>query len=286
MNQKIKLGKINCIFFSLLLCSTVYAQKPVTGQVFDPKGEPIVGASVHVKGTEIYSSTDLDGNYYLRNVLLGSDIEVAYIGYSEKKIKYQGQDTINVALGNIERFRWGLTISSGGKTKYIDNVSVRKMVFMGGGGFVFEIPLKNRFFIVPELLFATIQRDYDDYNYDHSVYDRFDQFVYSGKDITLYESHIQVPVNLMKKIKLSNKIDFELFAGLSTSYVFSRGYQYFEENYSAGVNRGGYWDIGTNAGFGFSLSHFFIKMQYHRILTTQVNYDIRNLIYFSYGYLF
>jgi len=237
MNQQIKLGKINCIFFSLLLCSTIYAQKPVTGQVFDSKGEPIVGASVHVKGTEIYSSTDLDGHYYLHDVISGSDIEVAYIGYPEKKIKYQGQDTINVALGNNERFKWGLTIGYMVK----ESSSQEDVNFMGG--FVFEIPLKNRFFIVPELLFVDKNR-------------------------------IQVPIDLMKKIKLSNKVDLGLFSGLRTSYAW---YEKFDNNY---------WNIGINLGFGFSGSHFFYKTQYHYILATQANYDVRNLGYVSIGYLF
>ena len=98
MSRKIKLRKVNFICFLLLFCLTVSAQKLLTGRVLDTKKEPLVGALVHVKGTEISSTTDLDGYFYLSNVKPGCNIEFTYIGYEPKKIKYRGQDTMNVVL--------------------------------------------------------------------------------------------------------------------------------------------------------------------------------------------
>ena len=46
----------------LMTVSMAFAQKTVTGKVVDDLGEPVVGASVLVKGTTIGSATDLDGN--------------------------------------------------------------------------------------------------------------------------------------------------------------------------------------------------------------------------------
>ena len=52
---------------SLLMgMTTVMAQNTkVTGQVLDENGEPVIGASVVVKGTTIGTVTDFDGNFTL-----------------------------------------------------------------------------------------------------------------------------------------------------------------------------------------------------------------------------
>ena len=58
----------NCLrglmFLSLfLVCSTgAYAQGKVTGTVVDASGEPVIGASVMVKGTSNGAVTDLNGD--------------------------------------------------------------------------------------------------------------------------------------------------------------------------------------------------------------------------------
>ena len=79
----------------------------LSGQVVGTDGDPIVGASVHVKGADINSITDLNGHYYLNKVSLGNDIEFTYIGYGDEQIKYQGQDTINIVLKrNRDNGKW------------------------------------------------------------------------------------------------------------------------------------------------------------------------------------
>jgi TonB-linked SusC/RagA family outer membrane protein len=87
------------MFAALLSCiPNICAQKTLTGQVVDSNGEPVIGALVRITGTDAKSSTNLDGYYFLNNIALDSEIEIANIGYAKKKIKYQGQDTINVVL--------------------------------------------------------------------------------------------------------------------------------------------------------------------------------------------
>ena len=45
---------------------TALAQnKVVTGTVYDETGEPVIGATVQVKGTKTGTVTDIDGNYKL-----------------------------------------------------------------------------------------------------------------------------------------------------------------------------------------------------------------------------
>ena len=49
---------------SLFFSFTAVAQnKVVTGTVYDETGEPVIGATVQVKGTNIGTITDYDGNY-------------------------------------------------------------------------------------------------------------------------------------------------------------------------------------------------------------------------------
>nr|WP_298671878.1 TonB-dependent receptor [uncultured Prevotella sp.] len=58
----------------------------VTGKVLDEKGDPIVGATVRVKGSSEGAITDLDGNFSI-DAPAGSTLEISYIGYVSKEIK-------------------------------------------------------------------------------------------------------------------------------------------------------------------------------------------------------
>ncbi|MDD7421341.1 MAG: TonB-dependent receptor [Prevotellaceae bacterium] len=72
----------------------------VNGQVLDAKtGEPIVGASVMVKGTSKGGVTDIDGNFTF-NAPAGSTIVVSYIGYQQTEVKAGSNMHINIAEDN------------------------------------------------------------------------------------------------------------------------------------------------------------------------------------------
>lgn len=65
----------------------VQQAETVKGTVLDSNGEPIIGATVIVKGnSKIGSITDLDGNFTL-NVNPGTEIEISYIGYKTQTLK-------------------------------------------------------------------------------------------------------------------------------------------------------------------------------------------------------
>lgn len=63
------------------------AQITVTGTVTDKAGEPLIGASVLVVGTQNGIATDLDGNFTLRNVAEGAIIKASYVTYKEQEQK-------------------------------------------------------------------------------------------------------------------------------------------------------------------------------------------------------
>ncbi len=66
-------------FFSLLLCTIMYAQE-IGGNVVDATGEPVIGATVMEKGTSNGTVTDFDGNFKLK-VAAGKTLVFSYIGY-------------------------------------------------------------------------------------------------------------------------------------------------------------------------------------------------------------
>lgn len=70
----------------------------VTGKVFDNNGEPIIGASVVVKGTSNGSITDIDGNYVITNVPRGATLVITYVGYSPKEISATSNKLKDVVL--------------------------------------------------------------------------------------------------------------------------------------------------------------------------------------------
>lgn len=84
-----------------LLCFSVHLfaqQITVSGNVKDSSGEPVIGASVLVKGTTNGVITDFDGNFSIANVEDGSQIEVSYIGYVTQMKKATGTQPLNFIL--------------------------------------------------------------------------------------------------------------------------------------------------------------------------------------------
>lgn len=66
-------------------------QSTCTGVVYDASGEPAIGASVIVQGEKNGAVTDLDGNFTLTNVKVGSTITVSYIGFKTQSVVWDGK---------------------------------------------------------------------------------------------------------------------------------------------------------------------------------------------------
>ena len=85
----------------LLTCASVaFAQdRTVTGTVYDPDDEPLIGVSITVPGTPATAITDIDGKYSIKIPAKETVVQFAYIGYDTQKIKVaSGQTTLNVVL--------------------------------------------------------------------------------------------------------------------------------------------------------------------------------------------
>lgn len=78
--------------------SSVFAQKKVTGTVIDATGEPIIGATVMVKGTTTGTVTDFDGHFTLQNAPERGSLVISSVGYSTQTVALSGRDNFNVTL--------------------------------------------------------------------------------------------------------------------------------------------------------------------------------------------
>ena len=74
------------LMLGLFLSVSAFAQIDVKGHVKDAQGEPVIGATVRVVGTQTATVTDFDGNFALK-ANQGADITVTYVGYQEATVK-------------------------------------------------------------------------------------------------------------------------------------------------------------------------------------------------------
>lgn len=74
-------------------------QKKITGKVVDVNGEPIIGATVAVRGATVGTVSDIDGNFVLY-VEAGKEVwlDVSYIGYKKQEIKTDGNKPLAITL--------------------------------------------------------------------------------------------------------------------------------------------------------------------------------------------
>ena len=72
--------KINILLFLFFLgIGSLFAQVRVTGSVVDEEGEPVIGASIQIKGTGLGTVTDIDGNFAL-TASAEATLVISYVG--------------------------------------------------------------------------------------------------------------------------------------------------------------------------------------------------------------
>ena len=74
------------LMLGLFLSVGAFAQIDVKGHVKDAQGEPVIGATVRVVGTQTGTVTDFDGNFVLK-AKPGADINVSFIGLQPATVK-------------------------------------------------------------------------------------------------------------------------------------------------------------------------------------------------------
>ena len=91
--------KLLMLSMALSMSSLAFAQTKVTGTIKDAMGEPIIGASVTVKGTNgVGTVSDLDGNFTLAVPAGKKQLEVSYIGYTSQSVDVAGKHSVQIVL--------------------------------------------------------------------------------------------------------------------------------------------------------------------------------------------
>lgn len=105
------------LFFDINICfaANYYSQeilfqqqKPikkselVTGKVINIEGEPLIGATVKIKGTNKGTITDVNGFFSLM-AGAGVTIETSYIGYKTKEISLGNKQSVNIILESNDK---------------------------------------------------------------------------------------------------------------------------------------------------------------------------------------
>ena len=85
----------------LLSAATASAQTHVTGKVTDSNGQPLAGATIRVNGTKMVTTTDVNGNFKLKNVpAAAKKLVVSYIGMEPQTVSVAGN--VQVVLKDNE----------------------------------------------------------------------------------------------------------------------------------------------------------------------------------------
>lgn len=112
-NDRLKIATVSALMAGTFLCVpfTVYAESPsvsgieqtvrnitVKGVVVDAGGEPVIGASVQLKGAAgVGTITDVDGKFTL-SVPANGVLQISYIGYKTTEVRVNGQAGLKVTL--------------------------------------------------------------------------------------------------------------------------------------------------------------------------------------------
>ena len=92
------IGKLALLLLFSLLSTSLSAQnKKISGKVIDEKHQPVLGASVVVKGTTKGTTTDFDGNFTIE-VPAKATLSVSFIGYHTQNVAVGNQNQLTIVL--------------------------------------------------------------------------------------------------------------------------------------------------------------------------------------------
>lgn len=95
--MNVKLNRFLTLLMLLMFSYAFAQEKSISGTVTDSDGEPLLGATVIIKGTSNGTSTDFDGNFNLK-ANVGDKLEVSYIGFATKLIEIDSRSFYTISL--------------------------------------------------------------------------------------------------------------------------------------------------------------------------------------------
>ena len=89
--------------FVIFGTATAVAQATLKGKIVDAESnEPLIGATVSVKGSTEGSVTDIDGVFSLKITTSGTTVEFKYLGYKTKTMKITQKGTVDLGTVSME----------------------------------------------------------------------------------------------------------------------------------------------------------------------------------------
>lgn len=88
----------------------------VRGKVIDSNGEPLIGVSVRVKGSQGGASTDVQGNFTL-DAPANAVLVFTYVGYLTQEVAVNGRTSVNVTLAEDRQALSEVVVTALGVTK-------------------------------------------------------------------------------------------------------------------------------------------------------------------------
>src|SRR5688572_22357675 len=76
---------------AMLFSICVYAQQNVRGTLRSPAGEPLLGATITIKGTNQTTTTDANGQFVI-SAPTGSTLVVSSVGFQTREIPVTGAE--------------------------------------------------------------------------------------------------------------------------------------------------------------------------------------------------
>ena len=84
------------MFLGVVSCA--FAQRAITGKISNAQGEPLIGASVVIKGTTTGTITDVDGNFALNAPANALILSIGFVGHVSQDVTLGASNVIDVVM--------------------------------------------------------------------------------------------------------------------------------------------------------------------------------------------
>jgi len=121
---------------SVCFATIAFSQRTVTGKVTDPNAQPVIGATVTVKGTTIITQTNSTGNFIISVPAKNNALVISSVGFETEEVAINNLNDISVSLA--------IAISSLGEVVVTGYQSQRKKDITGAVSVVNVTGLKSQ----------------------------------------------------------------------------------------------------------------------------------------------
>ena len=97
--MKVKKNIVIIFLFTFLPLSLLCQRTTIEGKViYAGDNQPLIGVTIMVKGSSVGTTTDVNGNYSLRNISSDATLVFSFIGMETQEISVANQTTLNVTM--------------------------------------------------------------------------------------------------------------------------------------------------------------------------------------------